>query len=309
MWHYPQIDPVAISLGPLQIHWYALSYLIGISLVWWHLAVRNRQHAAAQGLSTDAPSQPKQSGKAKSAKKARAKTTIKTGLGPYQRPIWTPEQLSDLVFYAVMGVILGGRIGYMLFYGLDQIMANPLSILRIWEGGMSFHGGMLGVFIGMYWFGKKSGYSFFQVTDFIAPSIPIALGCGRIGNFINGELPGRITDVSWAVIFPGEAVARHPSSLYQATLEGPVLFLLLWLFARANRPTMAISGMFLVGYGSLRFISEFFRRPDLHMGKDGFIAFDWLTTGQLLSVPMVVFGIAFIAYSYRQTANLENKTT
>ena len=277
MWDYPQIDPVAISLGPVQIHWYALSYLIGISLVWWHLKLRNLHQSELASKRGD-----KQ---------------------PSAQPVWTAEQLSDLVFYSVLGVILGGRIGYMLFYGMDQIVENPISVFRVWEGGMSFHGGMLGVFLGMYWFARSAGYTFFQVSDFIAPSIPIALGCGRIGNFINGELPGRVTDVSWAVVFPGEAVARHPSSLYQAMLEGPVLFLILWLFTRRLRPTMSTSGMFLIGYGLLRFFSEFFRRPDLHMGADGFIAFNWLTTGQALSIPMVIFGIVFIAYSYRHAQN------
>lgn len=274
MWQYPQIDPVAISLGPVQIHWYALSYLIGISIVWWHFGYRNRAAAIVPG--------------------AGGKKTPKA-VTP-----WTDEQLSDLIFYAVLGVILGGRVGYMLFYGFEQLLDNPLNLFRIWEGGMSFHGGMLGVFAGIYWFGRKIGKGFFQVSDFVAPSIPIALGCGRIGNFINGELPGRVTEVPWAVIFPGELVGRHPSSLYQAALEGPVLFLLLWLFSRKTRPTMAVSGMFLIGYGTLRFISEFLRRPDLHMGNNGFIAFDWLTTGQLLSLPMIGFGGLFIAWSYRQ---------
>ena len=283
MWDYPSIDPVAISLGPLQIHWYALSYLIGISLVWWHLSFKNKQAVASENTKDNKRAQ-------------KNKQQAKSGV-----PIWTAEQLSDLVFYAVLGVILGGRIGYMLFYGMDQIIENPTSLIRIWEGGMSFHGGMIGVFLGMYYFARKTGYTFFQITDFIAPSIPIALGSGRIGNFINGELPGRISDVPWAVIFPGDTVARHPSSLYQATLEGPVLFLVLWLFSRTPKPTMAVSGMFLIGYASLRFISEFFRRPDLHMGSEGFIAFQWLTTGQALSLPMVVFGIAFMTYSYRQS--------
>jgi len=277
MWNYPQFDPVAISLGPIQIHWYALSYLIGISIVWWHLGFRNRRHPI----------------------------TVKKK----EIPEWTAEQLSDLVFYAVLGVILGGRIGYMLFYGLEELIANPLNLFRVWEGGMSFHGGMLGVFLGVYWFARKCGKTFFQVTDFIAPSIPIALGCGRIGNFINGELPGRVTEVSWAVVFPGEAVARHPSSLYQAALEGPVLFFILWLFTLTKPPVVAISGMFLTGYGALRFISEFFRRPDQHMGDKGFIAFDWLTTGQLLSLPMIVLGVLFIIFSYRSTYILENKSS
>lgn len=286
MWHYPQIDPVAISLGPLQIHWYALSYLIGISIVWWHMGYRNRQMAA--------PVQKKVPNKGKKA--------------PQPVTPWSDEQLSDLIFYGVLGVILGGRIGYMLFYGLDQLAENPLSLLRIWEGGMSFHGGMLGVFVGVYLFGRKVGKTFFQVTDFIAPSIPIALGLGRIGNFINGELPGRVSDVPWAVIFPGEVVGRHPSSLYQALLEGPVLFAILWLYSRRPRPTMAISGMFLLGYGALRFCSEFFRRPDLHMGDNGFIAFNWLTTGQLLSLPMIAIGVAFIAWAYRQNSISESQS-
>jgi phosphatidylglycerol:prolipoprotein diacylglycerol transferase len=277
MWEYPSIDPVAISLGPIQIHWYALSYLIGISLVWWHLSIKNKANVATTSAG-------------KNSKQKNSDT-----------PVWTSERLSDLIFYAVLGVILGGRIGYMLFYGMDQILESPLSVLRVWEGGMSFHGGMIGVFLGMYYFARKTGYTFFQITDFIAPSIPIALGCGRIGNFINGELPGRVSDVAWAVVYPGEAVARHPSSLYQALLEGPVLFFILWLFSRRPKPTMAVSGMFLLGYGGLRFLSEFFRRPDLHMGTDGFIAFDWLTTGQALSLPMIAFGVAFIAYSYRQS--------
>lgn len=282
MWQYPQFDPVAISLGPIQIHWYALSYLIGISIVWWHFGYRNRVDAVVVA----AP---------KSKKKPPKATTP-----------WTDEQLSDLIFYGVLGVILGGRMGYMLFYGMEQLLDNPLALFRIWEGGMSFHGGMLGVFIGMVWFGRKADKTFFEVTDFIAPSIPIALGCGRIGNFINGELPGRVTDVPWAVIFPGETFGRHPSSLYQALLEGPVLFLILWLFTRAQRPTMAVSGMFLVGYGGLRFCSEFLRRPDLHMGDKGFIAFDWLTTGQLLSLPMIGCGALFIAWGYRKISISEN---
>ncbi|MDA7772433.1 prolipoprotein diacylglyceryl transferase, partial [Pseudomonadales bacterium] len=176
MWHYPQFDPVAISLGPVSIHWYALSYLIGISLVWWQLGQRSRKHK----------------------------------LG------WSEEQISDMVFYSMFGIILGGRIGYMAFYGWQGIIDDPLRIVRVWEGGMSYHGGMLGVFLAMYLYGRKIDKTFFQITDFIAPSIPIALCCGRIGNFINGELPGRVTEVPWAAIYPGDIVGRHPSSLYQA---------------------------------------------------------------------------------------------
>lgn len=254
MWQYPSIDPVAISLGPVSIHWYALSYLIGIGLVWLTLRYRTRV---------------------------------------YQLD-WTQDDLSDIVFYAVLGVLLGGRIGYMLFYGWEALLRDPLSALKIWEGGMSFHGGLIGVLIGVWFFARRKGVSFFAVTDFIAPSIPLALGCGRIGNFINGELPGRVTDVSWALVYPGELVGRHPSSLYQALLEGPVLFAMLWVFAMKPRPLMVISGMFLVGYGSLRVLSEAFREPDSHIG---FVMFNWVTQGQLLSVPMVLLGISFVVYS------------
>ena len=258
MWHYPQFDPVAISLGPVSIHWYALSYLVGISLVWWQLGQRSRKHK----------------------------------LG------WSEEQISDMVFYSMFGIILGGRIGYMAFYGWQGIIDDPLRIVRIWEGGMSYHGGMLGVFLAMYLYGRKIDKTFFQITDFIAPSIPIALCCGRIGNFINGELPGRVTEVPWAAIYPGDIVGRHPSSLYQALFEGPILWLVLWLFSRTSRPRMAVSAMFLIGYGCLRFGSEFLREPDRHLS---YIAFDWLTMGQLLSSPMIIIGLVFLYVSYRRS--------
>ncbi len=257
MWHYPNLDPVAISLGPISIHWYAISYLVGIGLVWWTLGYRNRHYASG----------------------------------------YSDEEVSDLVFFAVLGVLLGGRIGYMLFYGMENLLANPASALRVWEGGMSFHGGLIGVLLGVLWFARKTGRTFFQITDFIAPSIPIALGCGRIGNFINAELPGRVTEAPWGLVYPGEVVARHPSSLYQAMLEGPVLFVLLWVFAMKPRPVMAVSGLFLVGYGLLRIFSETFRLPDSHLG---FVLFDQVTQGQLLSLPMVLLGAGFIAYSYYQ---------
>jgi phosphatidylglycerol:prolipoprotein diacylglycerol transferase len=255
MWHYPELDPIAVSLGPLAIHWYALTYIVGIGMAWWTLKYRTRHY----GLQ------------------------------------WTDDDLSDLVFYATLGVLLGGRIGYMFFYGYQNLANDPLSLLRVWEGGMSFHGGMLGVLAGVAYFASKHNTSFFKVADFIAPSIPLGIGSGRIGNFINGELPGRVTDVSWAVIYPGEIVGRHPSSLYQAMLEGPVLLILLWTFALKPRPTMAISGLFLLGYGSLRTFSEFFREPDSHIG---YVMFNWVTTGQLLSLPMALLGVVFITYSY-----------
>lgn len=254
MWHYPDIDPIAISVGPISIHWYAISYLVGIGLVWFILRYRSQ----------------------------------KNDLG------WTDDDLSDIVFYSVLGVLLGGRIGYMFFYGLDNLIQDPLSALKIWQGGMSFHGGLLGVLAGVALFARKRGVRFFEVTDFIAPGIPLALGCGRIGNFINAELPGRMSDVPWALIYPGEEFGRHPSSLYQATLEGPVLFALLWLYSMKPKPVMAVSGMFLIGYGSLRIFSELFREPDAHLG---FILFNWVTTGQLLSLPMVLLGLFLLFYS------------
>lgn len=257
---YPDIDPVAISLGPLTVHWYALSYMVGIGLVWWLTSRRAERRADLD---------------------------------------WNSEQISDLLFYCVLGVILGGRVGYMLFYNLPVLFDDPLALFRIWEGGMSFHGGMLGVFTGAWWFARKQKKSFFAVTDFIAPAIPVALGCGRLGNFANGELPGRVTDVPWALVFPGDVVARHPSSLYQAVLEGVVLFGLMWTYSMKPRPRMAVSGLFLIGYGCLRMVSEFFREPDAHIG---FVAFNWVTMGQVLSVPMVLFGIAFMVAAYRRAA-------
>lgn len=250
MWDYPQLDPVAISLGPVSIRWYAVSYLLGIALVWWTVLLRIRRHQLN----------------------------------------WTREQLSDLLFYCVLGMIVGGRVGYLLFYGFDNLIRDPVSIVRVWEGGMSFHGGFIGVMIAAWIYGSGHRRTFFGIMDMIAPSIPLALGAGRLGNFINGELPGRVTEVGWAVISPGALVGRHPSSLYQATLEGPVLFLFLWWFAREKREPMAVSGAFLIGYGALRIFSEFFREPDGHLG---YILFDRITAGQLLSLPMVVIGVAF----------------
>ena len=255
MWHYPSIDPVAISIGPVNIYWYAVSYLVGIGLVWWTLKYRVRTY----GLR------------------------------------WTDEDLSDLISYAIIGVLLGGRIGYVLFYGYEMLRLDPLAVLRIWEGGMSFHGGFIGVLVGVGVFARGKGVTFFELADFIAPSIPLGLGSGRIGNFINAELPGRMTEVPWAILYPDEIIGRHPSSLYQALLEGPVLFVFLWVFAMKPRPAMAVSGMFLLGYGSLRIFSEFFREPDSHIG---FVVFDWVTTGQLLSVPMIVIGLGLVAYGY-----------
>ena len=220
---YPNIDPVALDLGVLQIHWYGLMYLVGIGGAWW-LAARR--------------------------------------LADFD-PTWSKEKLSDLVFWVAMGVILGGRLGYVLFYDLPAYIADPALILQVWKGGMSFHGGLIGVLLATLWFGKRHKKSFFELMDFIAPLVPIGLGAGRIGNFINGELWGKVSDVPWAMVFPtGGPLARHPSQLYQFALEGVALFIILWAYSRKPRPTMAVSGLFALCYGIFRFIVEFVRVPD-----------------------------------------------
>ncbi|CAO1665824.1 MULTISPECIES: prolipoprotein diacylglyceryl transferase [Salinicola] len=259
MLQYPQIDPVAISLGPVQIHWYGLMYVVGLAAAWW----LGRRRAHRLGLSHD--------------------------------------DIGDLIFYAAVGIILGGRLGYALFYGLDQLLANPLWLFRVWDGGMSFHGGLAGVLIAALLFARKHRLAFFQLTDFIAPLVPIGLGAGRLGNFINHELPGRISDVPWAMVFPPMMglgpEPRHPSALYEFALEGVVLFAVLWWLSRRPRQRGLISGLFLVLYGAFRFTVEFVRLPDPHLG---FVAFGWLTMGQLLTLPMLIAGLALVVWSMRQ---------
>ena len=257
---YPQIDPVAIALGPLKIHWYGLMYLVGIGGAWLLASRRLKDFD----------------------------------------PSWSKEKLSDLVFWVAMGVILGGRLGYALFYDLPAYLAEPLKILRVWEGGMSFHGGLIGVMLATWLFGRRNGKSFFQLMDFIAPLVPIGLGAGRIGNFINAELWGKVTDVPWAMVFPnGGPDPRHPSQLYQFALEGVALFLILWLYSRKPRPTMAVSGLFAACYGVFRFIVEFVRVPDAQLG---YLAWNWLTMGQVLCLPMILGGIGLMVWAYRRQA-------
>jgi phosphatidylglycerol:prolipoprotein diacylglycerol transferase len=257
---YPQIDPIAIALGPVKIHWYGLMYLIGFAAVW----ILGKKRAEQPWSS------------------------IK------------PEAIEDLVTYGALGVILGGRIGYILFYNFSQFINNPIMLFKIWQGGMSFHGGMLGVFIAMWVFAKKQNCTMFQLTDIIAPLAPIGLGAGRLGNFINSELWGRPTDVPWAMIFPnGGELPRHPSQLYEAFLEGLVLFVILWLYTKKQRPTMAATGMAVMIYGCFRFFIEFFRMPDAHLG---YVALDWVTMGQILSTPMILIGGFLIFLAYRKKA-------
>lgn len=259
MMNYPNIDPVAISLGPVKVHWYGLMYLIGFAAVW----VLGKKRA--------------------------------------EKP-WSPikpEAIDDLVFYGAMGVILGGRLGYILFYNFNQFLNDPLLIIRIWEGGMSFHGGLLGVFIAMWLYARKNQCKMLELTDFAGPMIPIGLFAGRIGNFINAELWGRTTDVAWGMVFPGGGpLPRHPSQLYEAFLEGFVLFLILWIYSSRPRPYMSVTGMSLFFYGLFRFIVEFFRMPDAHLG---FVALHWMTMGQILSLPMIIIGAMLIYFGYRKS--------
>ncbi|HRP97192.1 MAG TPA: prolipoprotein diacylglyceryl transferase [Rhodocyclaceae bacterium] len=278
--YFVDINPIAFSLGPLQVHWYGIMYLIGFGAAWW-LGQRRR---AAGRLPVSA------------------------------------EQFSDLAFYGMMGVILGGRIGYMLFYDSAELLRHPLSLIRVWEGGMSFHGGLLGVLVAGWWWSRRNAIHFFDTIDFVAPLVPIGLGLGRLGNFIGGELWGRHTDLPWGMIFPRaldylgktrdelrqmylagqlDGQARHPSQLYEFLLEGVVLFAVLWIYSRKPRPRYAVSGLFALLYGVFRFVVEFVREPDAQLG---FLAFDWLTMGQLLSVPLILVGAFLLWLSRRQSA-------
>lgn len=263
--NYPDLDPVALQLGPLALRWYGLMYLFGF---------------AAFLLLGNWRARDQQSG-------------------------WSPEQVWDLMFYGVFGVVVGGRLGFALFYGWETLLRDPLWVIRLWEGGMSFHGGLLGVLAATAIYAVKKKRAFLSVTDFAAPLVPLGLGFGRLGNFVNAELPGRVTDLPLGVHFPCdavrglsvscygqyEAVARHVSSLYQAATEGLVLFALLWWYARKPRAAGQVSGLFLLGYGGLRLATEFVREPD---PDKGFVAFGWLTMGQALSLPMAVLGAALL---------------
>jgi phosphatidylglycerol:prolipoprotein diacylglycerol transferase len=253
---HPNIDPIAFSIGPLAVRWYGLMYLAGFAIGWW-LGTRR----IAKG----------------------------------QAPI-TRAQLDDLLFLIVLGVIFGGRLGYVLFYKPAYYAAHPLEILAIWQGGMSFHGGLLGVLLALVVAARRHKVDWLRLTDFIAPLIPPGIAAGRLGNFINAELPGRVTDVPWGMVFPGAGDApRHPSQLYQCALEGLALFVLLWWFSSKPRPRGQVSALFLLGYGVLRFIAEFAREPDSFIG---YLALG-LTMGQWLCLVMIAAGAALLLWSRR----------
>jgi len=253
---FPVIDPVIFSVGPVALRWYGTMYLIGFIAA---MFMANKAADNSNGL-------------------------------------WTRDQVGDLLFYSFLGVILGGRFGYVLFYQFDYFIADPLYLLKIWEGGMSFHGGLLGVIFAIFIFAKKTNKSFLSVGDFVAPLVPIGLGMGRLGNFINAELWGRQTDVPWAMVFPTDPLQlpRHPSQLYEFFLEGVVLFFILYVICRKPRTLGLASGTFLIGYGVFRSIVEFFREPDAHLG----LYFSFISKGQILSIPMILAGLFIIYYGY-----------
>lgn len=259
MLSFPNIDPVIFSVGPLKLHWYGLMYAIGFLAFWWLGNIHaKKKHTVVQ-----------------------------------------PADVGDIFFYSLLGVVIGGRLGSVLFYNFSYFLENPLYVFRVWEGGMSFHGGLMGVIIALWVCQRAKSYGFLRLCDFVAPAVPVGLGAGRIGNFINGELWGRATDVPWAMVFPGAGgLARHPSQLYQAFLEGLVMFAVLWLFAQKPRPTGAVAGLFLLLYGMFRFTVEFVREPDTNLG---FIAFGWLTMGQLLTVPIILAGLVMMYLAYRKS--------
>ena len=266
---YPRIDPVLLDLGFAKVRWYGVMYLFGFLTGW----LLGRWRAGRSHLPG----------------------------APYSG--WTKEQVDDIITFCVVGLILGARIGYVLFYNFDYFITHPLSIFLINEGGMSFHGGLIGLVGSAWWFMRKHGKSVGEVADFVAPLAPPGLFFGRLGNFINGELWGRVTDSPLGMVFPtpeAGPLPRHPSQLYEACLEGLVLFTVLWIFSSKPRPRLAVIGLFLLLYGVFRSIVEFFRQPDAQLG---FLAFDWLTMGQILSAPMIIVGIAFLVRAYtRKTA-------
>lgn len=257
-------NPIAFSIGPLAVHWYGIMYLVAFAQFIALGRIRLRQpHIAAAG--------------------------------------WTRDDIDDMLFYGVLGVVIGGRLGEVLFYHPEYYFSHPLQIFAVWKGGMSFHGGFLGVLLAMAVWGHKRGRKLMSIMDFIAPMVPLGYAAGRIGNFINAELPGRIADAAlpWAMIWPNvDNLPRHPSPIYQALVDGVLLFIILWLYARKPRPTMAVSGVFALGYGCARFFTEYFRMPDYDVSFAGIT----ISAGQMLSIPMIILGIVLLILAYRHPA-------
>lgn len=263
---YPNIDPVLIRLGPLAIRWYGLMYILGLAAAFFLIKARAAQRQVTLAL----------------------------------------EDLHDLILYGAIGVILGGRLGYTLFYNLPYYIENPVKIVAVWEGGMSFHGGLIGVILAVWFFGKRKGHPFYSIADLVAQAAPIGLGLGRLGNFINGELYGRPTDVPWCMVFDrtgGGPFCRHPSQLYEAALEGLVLFVLLWALGRRPRPGGTLFWTFVAGYGACRVFVEFFREPDAQLG----LWAGMFSMGQALSLPMVVGGLFMLAVVHRKQASASRR--
>jgi len=280
-----QIDPIAFHLGPLKVHWYGIMYLLGFGTAWWLGRLR-----------------------------------VRAG----RLPGVNEQSYGDLLFYAMLGVVLGGRLGYVFFYSFGDLLRDPLMLLRVWEGGMSFHGGLLGVVAAAWWWSWRHKLHLMDTVDFLAPLVPPGLGFGRLGNYIGGELWGKYTQAGWGVIFPRaesefagmtlpqlqaqfatgalDRFARHPSQLYQAALEGLTMFLLLWWFSSKPRPRYAVSGLFALLYGCFRFLIEFVRVPDAQLG---YLAFGWLTMGQVLSLPLIALGLFWLFVWSRRQPTLE----
>lgn len=263
MLQYPQIDPIALQLGRLKVHWYGIMYLVGIS-AGWLLAIYRCKQAWRD---------------------------------------WTREQVADMIFYISLGLLVGGRAGYMLFYAFHDLITHPIDLLKTWQGGMSFHGGIIGGMLALWIFSRRYKKKYLNTLDFVSPLIPIGLACGRLGNFINGELWGRVSHLPWAMVFPGAGpLPRHPSQLYELLLEGILLFVILWFYSRKPRPLGAVAGVFGLGYGIFRFLVEFVRQPDPQLG---FVAFGWMTRGQELCIPMILVGVWLIINGYyRHKKNL-----
>lgn len=301
MLQYPEINPVAFSIGPLAVHWYGLMYLLGFVAAWFLLNWRCR--GEWRSPSWDGEAEASSLGSGTHPPVGPLPVAARLASASSCKIQFSRENISDIIFYSALGVILGGRIGYIVFYNFAEFLHSPFVIFKIWQGGMSFHGGLLGVIVAMFFYSRKIHCALFDILDFITPVVPIGLGAGRIGNFINGELWGKVTNVSWGMIFPeGGLLPRHPSELYEFLLEGVALFIIVWWFSSKPRPRYAVSGLFLLCYGVFRFFIEFFRVPDAQLG---YLFGGWMTMGQVLCIPMILIGIGMMARAFRLFINHE----